>query len=136
MGKLLKGGNYSRKYGMQNFKSNSLSINDFKYSEAIPDGLLGTYSEAATTASTQGLRDYGGSSSHRGVRRSKKFSTKGNLQTKSPLHNRSSQQTPSTLLCFLNQRILSYSALQSHLNVEQGSCREIRLSHCKYLFEI
>ena len=45
---------------MQNFKSNSLPINDFKYSEAILYGLLGTYSEAATTASTQGLRDYTG----------------------------------------------------------------------------
>ena len=38
---------------MQNFKSNALPINDFKYSEAIPYRLLSTYSEAATTASTQ-----------------------------------------------------------------------------------
>jgi hypothetical protein len=58
----------------------------------------------------------------------KKFSMKENLQTKSPLYNRSSQKTPS--ICFLNERILSYSALQSHLNVEQGSCR---LLCCKYL---
>ena len=66
---------------MQNFKSNSLPINDFKYSEAIPYGLLGTYSEAATTASTQGLRDYGGSS-QRGVRRSKSFLRKGIFRLK------------------------------------------------------